>query len=125
MSTFWSDPLRSLSVRAGLSAREISTTSVGPVIDLGDSEGPILVVHSVGELSAGSTLEILVEESADGTTWASTADASIDEIVEGGFFAHLRFTRTQRYLRVTANFTAGSSNRATIAVAFLARRKLL
>ena len=106
-----------LSVQNSIVANEYAATADGATVDTQGYESAEIVL-SVGVIAGTSTptYPINVQESADGTTWATVAAADL----EGGLFGsivaandnqvHQRgYLGTERYLRVQIGAVTGTS----------------
>lgn len=97
-------------------ARGAGTYTSGPVANAGTAADVVLLVHA-SAVSGTPTLNVSLEQSADGSSWTGIAGSGITQLTAAGN-AVAYATVTQNYVRATAT-VAGTTPSVTFRVAAL------
>ena len=82
---------------SALPPAQYTEDAIGAAVDLVNVDGPAVAVAHVGGLVPGATASIRIDDSPDGTTWASRAN--FPTLAVGETVTLLRFERRHRYAR--------------------------
>lgn len=66
------------------SAARTSTTQSGPVANAGMASQVVLTVHCTAASGTTPTLDVSLEESADGSTWTAVANSGATQLTAAG-----------------------------------------
>ncbi|MBY0458650.1 MAG: hypothetical protein K2V38_15025 [Gemmataceae bacterium] len=77
----------------------------GPAVDLIESDGECFAIQTVGAFEEGATWAGRIEQSDDQLSWAPVPGGAFGELTAGESVRVVRFARTARYLRYTADAT--------------------
>lgn len=98
-------------------ARGSGTHTSGPVTNAGVAADVVVLVHCTAASGTGPTLDVSLEESADGSTWTAVTGSAATQLTAAG-----NRTSTARvsknYVRVTST-VAGTTPSFTYSVAVL------
>lgn len=124
MSTKLNDFANQIAYALTLPPGEFSEETPGESVDLLDADGPAFVVLHVGSLPNETSVSVMLEESADGSTWEPIPEAEFTGIETENSTSVWPFTRSERYVRVTLDL-AGSDPSATACIAIGQQKKVL
>jgi len=124
MSSHINDLRSSGALVVGLYPADLAASTNGSTVDLGaiDGDGPCFAVQIVGGLDDEGTLNGVVQQSADGSSWSAISGAAFEEVDAANNLQTIRFTRTQRYVRWVGTI-AGASPVFFTAALFGAQKK--
>ncbi len=126
-STFLTDLKNSASRFQSVAPQQITTGTVnGSACDMQTTDGPIAMFVDWGAITGTySTLQVAIQESADGSTgWAALSDAPVSAAVgsQNTLETVTDWQRSKRYLRAVITATGGTN--ALVSVSFIARKKI-
>jgi len=105
MSTALNDFASAAYLGVGLYPDTKTASPTGPTVDMISADGPCFAIQQVGEFSVDTTLAGLIQESADGSSWAAISGATFATVSAANDLQVIRFTRSARYLRYAATLT--------------------
>lgn len=82
-------------------ARGSGTVTSGPVANAGMATDVLLMVHCTAASGTSPTLDVSLEESADGASWSAVANSSITQLTTAGNRVAAASV-TKNYVRVTS-----------------------
>lgn len=100
-------------------ARGAGTYTSGPLAAAGVAADVLLAVHCTAASGTGPTLDVSLEESADGTTWTAVPGSGITQLTAAGNRVAAAAI-TKNYVRVTSA-VAGTTPSFTYRVALWIR----
>lgn len=122
MSSLLHDLPTHAALALALSPRVLTDSATGSAVELPDGDGPAFVAVQTGALASGTSLTVDVEQSNDGSTWA-TVDVELPVIAANGV-AVAPLVRDRRYLRCSVSLSGGSPS-AAIAVLIGQQKKVV
>lgn len=123
MSTCLNDYPSAVQTAAGLNPATLTGATNGPAVELA-GDGPCFAVQMVGEASEDFILTGRIEQSADGSSWATLAGATFTAVGLANNLQVIRFTPTARYVRWACTLT-GDPASATVGVVIGRQKKTL
>ncbi len=85
-------------------------------VDFLTASGRNFAVQHVGALSAGTTVDGLIQESSDDINWFNVSGGAFTQVTVANNAQQIIFTRTKRYLRYLATVASTGSPSAVISV---------
>ena len=110
-------------IGASIAPGTYTTTTNGVAVDLAEGDGNGFVILSVGSLTEGATIDTVLQESADGSTWTAVAGVAFDTIDQENLTQLRRFQRSKRYLRTVV--TLGGTTPEVDLVGLIGQQKKL
>jgi hypothetical protein len=101
-----------------LEARGAGTHVSGPVANAGAAADVAVLVHCTAATGTSPTLNVSLEESADGTTWTAVAGSGTAQLIAAGS-AQSNARVSASFIRVTST-VGGTTPSVTYRVAILA-----
>src|SRR5262245_32748857 len=110
MSTKLHDFATHATTGVSVAPNHYTADATGGAVDLLEADGNGFAVLAVGTLTGDTLFGGTLEESNDGTTWATIAGSSLPIVAEENGSSVVTFVRTRRYVRASLDVSGDDAD---------------